>query len=90
MSDIKARFRREERYEGLQLVFGSSLDDRQKILDEVERLKKVHGVDPTIVENCNSDTAKCAWYIEFNDDYFRAAGPFFEELIKALDIKDCE
>ena len=87
MSEIKAHYRREERYEGLQLVFGDSQENKQRILDEIERLKAKHQVDPAVFENCNTDTSKCAWYIEFNDDYFRAAGPFFEELLKTLGVQ---
>lgn len=89
MEEIKAYYRREERYEGLQIVFWGE-EDKKKIADAIEAAKQKRGVDPDIFENCYPDTPeKCAFYIEFPDDYDKEAGPFFEEVLCAIGVKQC-
>lgn len=88
--EIKAYHRREERYEGLQLVFYGP-ENKQKILDAIENVKKRFDAEPKIYENCyKDDPQKCAYYLEFEDDYDKIAGEFFEELLKMLGISKCE
>lgn len=88
--NIKAHFRREERYEGLQLVFGSDESAKAAILKAIEELKAETGQNPNVMENCNvSNPEKCAIYLEFEDDYDREGGEFFERLMRKLDIPCC-
>ena len=90
MSEIKAYHRMEERYEGLQLVFGTDEAAKEKILQAIETAKSDCGIEPAIFENCDTThPEKCAIYIEFNDDYRREAGAFFEEVLQCLCITKC-
>jgi len=87
MSDIKAYFRREERYEGLQVAFNKKTSNREEILKTIEGLQEEMGLKPDIFENCyENDPDKCALYIEFSDDYDKDAGEFFEKLLCRLGI----
>ncbi|GHV59343.1 hypothetical protein FACS1894103_2530 [Campylobacterota bacterium] len=88
--EIKAYFRREERYEGLQLVYGTDESAKQAILDAIELLKEELGLEPQVMENCSLDhPEKCAIYVEFENDFDREGGEFFEMLMKRLDIQCC-
>jgi hypothetical protein len=88
MEELKAYFRREERYEGLQIVFNKKYHNREEILKTIEATQKEMDLNPEVCENCyENDQDKCAFYIEFSDDYDREAGDFFEAILKKLDIK---
>ena len=90
-ADIKAYFRREERYEGLQLVFREHPELKEKVVQAIEETKKETGCNPAVFEN--SDKAgeiPYALYVEFNDDYDKDGGDFFEILLKKLGIDHCE
>jgi len=89
-NDIKAYFRREERYEGLQLVYGEKRENKEIILQAIEEVKKETKLDPTIFENPSKDhPEKEALYIEFNDSYDREGDNFFEKLLAKLGIDKC-
>lgn len=91
MGDMKAYFRREERYEGLQVVFDKRTSNREEVLKAIEDLKEEMGLIPEIFENCyEDDPNRCAFYIEFSDDYDRKAGEFFERLLNRLGIEHAE
>ncbi|MCV6608231.1 MAG: hypothetical protein OIF32_08470 [Campylobacterales bacterium] len=86
---IKAHFRMEERYEGLQLVYGLN-DEKQTILDAIEKVKNQTGLNPDIFENNDpKHPEKRAIYLEFHDDYDREGGEFFEEILKILHVEKC-
>lgn len=88
--DIKAYFRREERYEGLQLVYGEKSEYKQIILDAIEAIKKETGLEPQIFENPSKDhPEKEALYLEFNDSYDREGDEFFEKILEKLGIDKC-
>lgn len=88
--DIKAYFRREERYEGLQLVYGEKSEYKQIILDAIEAIKRETGLNPTIFENPSKDhPEKEALYLEFNDSYDREGDNFFEKILAKLGIDKC-
>ncbi len=87
---IKAYFRREERYEGLQLVFKEHPELKNEILKAIEDTISETGVTPAVFENCEKiGAAPYAFYIEFNDDYDKEGGNFFEILLKKLGIEKC-
>jgi len=74
MSDIKAYFRREERYEGLQVAFNKKTSNREEILKTIEGLQEEMGLKPDIFENCyENDPDRCAFYIEFSDEVRKLA-----------------
>jgi hypothetical protein len=88
--DIKAYFRREERYEGLQLVYGEKKEYKKIILDAIETLKKETGLNPVTYENPSKEhPEKEAIYIEFNDSYDREGDEFFEKILRTLGIEKC-
>ncbi|MDR2033787.1 MAG: hypothetical protein LBP89_04065 [Helicobacteraceae bacterium] len=85
--EIKAYFRREERYEGLQLVYGADETAKKTILDAIAKTQSESALRPKIMENCDiTQPEKCAIYLEFEDDYDREGGAFFEKLLKTLGI----
>ncbi len=92
--DIKAKVRFEERYAGLLLDYSNHLALKNEILEKIEELKKemeLPSNTPEVVENCDpANPEKCAIYIEFQDDYDRVSGEFFDKLLKKLNIKECE
>ena len=89
--DIKARIRFEERYAGLLLDYSHHKDLKEMILEKIEETKKETELNPEVIENCDpSDPEKCALYLEFQDDYDRDSGKFFDLLLNKLGIKDCE
>ena len=88
---IKAYFRREERYEGLQLVFKEHPELKDEVLNAIEETIAETNQKPMIFENSeNVDKEPYAFYIEFNDDYDKDGGDFFEILLKKLGIDKCE
>jgi len=88
---IKAYFRREERYEGLQLVFKEHPELKDEILNAIEETIAETKQKPVIFENSEqADEEPYAFYIEFNDDYDKDGGDFFEILLKKLGIDKCE
>lgn len=88
-SCIKAYHRQEERYCGLMLKYENS-EDKELILENIEKLKSKYKVNPDVFENAKQDGEAFALYIEFTDDYDRESAEFFEDLIKSLGIKECE
>lgn len=90
-SRIKANVRMEERYAGLSLACGCDKEVQQEVLDAIEEIKQQMGVTPTVFDNPNKDCPeKEGFYIEFDDDYDREAGEFFQKLLKKLKIDKCE
>jgi len=90
-SKIKARVRMEERYAGMSLVCGCDEEMKKEILDAIEEVKKEMGLNPTVFDNPNKEfPEKEGFYIEFEDDYDREAGLFFEKLLQKLKIDKCE
>lgn len=88
--DVKAYFRREERYEGLQLVYGQNSEYKAIILNAIEEVKKECDLSPTIFENPSKEhPEKEALYLEFNDSYDREGDEFFEKLLRKLGIDKC-
>ncbi len=88
---IKAYFRREERYEGLQLVFKEHPELKDRIVEAIEKTIEETGANPAIYENSEKVGATpYAFYIEFNDDYDKDGGNFFEILMRRLGIDKCE
>ncbi|WP_456449512.1 hypothetical protein [Hydrogenimonas sp.] len=88
---IQAYFRREERYEGLQLVFKEHPELKDEILQAIEETIEETGDKPVVFENSEkAGEAPYAFYIEFNDDYDKEGGSFFEVLLRKLGIEKCE
>lgn len=90
-SKIKARVRMEERYAGMSLRCGCDKQIQDQVLQAIDEVKKETGLDPVIYDNPNKDTPENeGFYIEFESDYDRNAGKFFDCLLKKLKIDKCE
>ena len=88
---IEAYFRREERYEGLQLVFKDHPELKDEVLKAIEETMQETGERPQVFANSEHAGAEpYAYYVEFNDDYDKEGGEFFEILLKKLGIDHCE
>lgn len=87
---IKAHHRREERYEGLQLVHGTNVDAKKQIEEAIEAVKKEMRLNPMVCENhCPTNPEKDAIYIEFDEDTDKDGGEFFEKVLRKLNIDRC-
>lgn len=87
---IKAHYRREERYEGMQLVYGTDLAAKEQILNVIEAVKNETKLNPMVVENHDKNNlAKSAIYLEFDETNDREGGDFFERVLRRLNIEKC-
>jgi len=89
--EIKAYVRMEERYEGLNLLFGDCPDLKKDILLAVDEVKQETKLTPFIYDKVSNDRPDIqAIYIEFHDDVHRTGGDFFERVLRKLNINRCE
>ena len=87
-TEIKAYVRMEERYEGLNLLFGDCPDLKKEILSAVEEVKEDTGMRPFIYDKVSNDRPDIqAIYLEFHDDVHRTGGDFFERVLRKLNIE---
>jgi hypothetical protein len=87
---ITAHMRMEERYEGLSMIFGDNLELKDKILEAIETAKRKTGKKPFVFEKISTDRPDIqSIYVEFQDDYHREGGEFFEIVLDKLGI-ECE
>ncbi|MGM0533400.1 MAG: hypothetical protein ACQERK_02775 [Campylobacterota bacterium] len=90
-SKIKAHVRMEERYAGMSLVCGCEEAIQKEIIEAIEKVSKELDLQPNVFDNPNKDyPEKEGFYIEFDDDYDRSAGKYFEKLLRELKIDKCE
>ena len=85
---IDAEFRSEERFSRLSLAFHNG-EEKDMIVSKVESIIKKY---PLQADIHFSDIAKdrSVMVIEYHDDINREAGEIFEEIMKTLDIKNCD
>ncbi len=89
--DIRAYVRMEERYEGLNMIFGDCPELKKDILCAIDKVKQETGQTPFIYDKISNDRPDLqAIYVEFHDDVHREGGDFFERLLKELEIDHCE
>jgi hypothetical protein len=88
---MKAYIRMEERYEGLNILFGSNAQEKNKVCKVIDEVKKETGLTPFIFDKISNDRTDIqAIYIEFHDDVHRTGGDFFEKVLHKLGIEKCE
>jgi len=85
---IDAEFRSEERFSRLSLAFCSS-KEREEVVSKVESIIKKYPLQPDIHFSDVSDD-KSVMVIEYHDDINREAGAIFEDIMRSLDIKQCQ
>ena len=84
---IDAEFRSEERFS--RLALGYSLEDEKiAVKKEVEKFTKESSLTPEIYTTKVS-SGKEVLIIEYHDDSHREAGPIFDNIMKALNSKEC-
>ena len=84
---IDAEFRSEERFSRLSLAFQGE-EERKKVNSCIDRIVAKHSIKPEIHTTAISGSREVL-VIEYHDDNSRESGEIFEEIIKALDIKEC-
>jgi hypothetical protein len=85
---IKAHYRQEERYIGVNITYVDD-SDKVKILDAIAANKTKYGVNPSVFES-KKDDGTGGIYVEFNDDYDKDAGDFYEAVLKEIGVEKCE
>lgn len=84
---IDAQFRSEEKYAKLSLSYEGS-EEKEKVHACVEKIIASSSLQPeTYTSPISGD--KEVLVIEYHDDPDREAGGLFEEMIKVLEITDC-
>lgn len=85
---IDAQFRSEERYTKLSIAYEGE-EERSLVSSTVENIILKHKIQPQTYTSGISDN-KEVLVIEYHDDSDREAGAIFEEMIKTLNIKECD
>lgn len=85
---IDAEFRSEERFSRLALAY---TDDKEKeqVNKCVDAIIAKHSIKPEM-HTTPTSSGKEVLVIEYHDDIDRRSGDIFEEIIKQLDIKNCD
>jgi hypothetical protein len=84
---IDAEFRSEERFSRLALAYGCG-DEKEQVASCVDKIIAKYKMQPE-THTTSISNGREVLVIEYHDDNSREAGQIFEEMIKALDIKQC-
>jgi len=84
---IDAEFRSEERFSRLSLAYTKG-EEKEKVCSCVDTIVSKHKMKPEIHTTAISDGREVC-VIEYHDDLDRESGAIFEEIMKSLDIHEC-
>jgi len=84
---IDAEVRSEERYSRLSIAYSADVE-KQKVNSCIDKIVAKYSIEPEIHTTAVSN-GKEVIVVEYHDDLDRESGAIFEEIIKALDIKEC-
>jgi len=84
---IDAQFRSEEKYAKLSLSYEGE-EEKEKVHSCVEKIIASSALKPETYTSTVSNN-KEVLVVEYHDDVDREAGDHFEEIIKVLEITDC-
>ncbi len=84
---IDAQFRSEERYAKLSIAYEGK-EEGQFVCSTVDAVIAKYEIQPETY-SCNISDSKDVLVIEYHEDMDREAGAIFEEILKALGIKEC-
>ncbi|MEA2091191.1 MAG: hypothetical protein U9O83_02365 [Campylobacterota bacterium] len=84
---IDAEFRSEERFSRLSLAYKGH-EEKEQVTTCIEKIIAKHKMQPETYTTSISKGREVL-VIEYHDDMDRKAGDIFEEMMKALDIKEC-
>ena len=85
---IDAQFRSEERYSKLSISYEGK-EEGTLVCSTVDNIIEKYNIKPQTY-TCNISEAKDVLVIEYHDDMDREAGDIFEEIIKTLNITECD
>ena len=86
---IDAEYRSEERFAKLSLAYTTD-EEKQKVHKCVDTITAKHNAEAETYTCSISGGKREVLVIEYHDDMDRASGPIFEEIMKQLDIKNCD
>ena len=84
---IDAEFRSEERFSRLAIAYETK-EESKLVNENVDKIIAKYSYKPEIYATKVSN-GKEVLVIEYHDDIHRESGAIFEEMIKILDIKEC-
>jgi len=85
---IDAEFRSEERFSKLSLAYKGT-EEKILVTSTVEKIIAKHSIQPETY-TCNISNGREVLVVEYHDDNFRESGAIFEEIMKALNITECD
>ncbi len=85
---IDAQFRSEERYARLIIAYDNK-KEAALVSSTIEKIIAKNKIQPETY-TCALSKGKKMTVIEYHDDIDREAGEIFEEIIKTLNIKECD
>ncbi len=85
---IDAEFRSEERFSKLSLAYEGE-EEKQRVHSCIEKIIKQHKIQPETY-TCGISNGREVLVIEYHDDMDREAGDIFEDIMKKLDITECD
>lgn len=84
---IDAEFRSEERFVRLSIAYKGD-EEKNLVVSTVEKI--ISSSQLTADTHTSAITnGREVFVVEYHDDYSREAGAIFNEIMKALDIKEC-
>jgi endo-alpha-1,4-polygalactosaminidase (GH114 family) len=84
---IDAEFRSEEKFSKLSLAY-KGLEEGQLVCTTVDAITSKYSIKPETY-TCSISKGREVLVIEYQDDSKRESGQIFEEIMDALDIKEC-
>lgn len=84
---IDAECRSEEKFSKLSLAY-EGLEESELVCSTVDKIVAKYDIKPEQY-TCNISHGRNVLVIEYHDDNARESGAIFEEIMKALDIKEC-
>jgi hypothetical protein len=84
---IDAEFRSEEKFVRLSLAYEGA-DEKQQVTSCVEKIIAKYKMQPEM-HTTSISKGREVLVVEYSDDNNREVGAIFEEIMKALDIKEC-
>ncbi len=86
---IDAEYRSEERFAKLSLAYTTD-DERHKVHTCIDKITAKYDAQPETYTCSISDGKREVLVVEYHDDMDRESGAIFEEIMKELDITDCD
>ncbi|MBC8237011.1 MAG: hypothetical protein H8E76_02160 [Helicobacteraceae bacterium] len=84
---IDAECRSEEKYSKLSLAY-EGREEGELVCSTIDKIIAKYPIKPETY-TCNISNTKEVLVIEYHEDNNRDSGMIFEEIMKALDIKEC-